>query len=399
VPAGPIWDQWLRSEHTRRERAGLSRSLEGVGRRGRWLIDDEGRQLLNYASNDYLGLSVHPDVALGAMRALARGTGSTASRLMAGTDDSYLALENKLAWLHGADAALIFGSGYLANVGTISALVGRHDTVFSDQLNHASIVDGCLLSGADVRRFHHCDVNQLEAMLATARDSGGHRLLIVTESVFSMDGDVAPLRELVELRDRFGAALLVDESHAIGMFGKEGTGYSDELGVADSVDLRLGTFGKALGSYGAYVVAERNWIDHLLNSARTFIFSTALPPPVIGAVDAAIDVLRAAEAERQITKLLAAELRRSFVQMGLNVLGSTTQIVPIVIGSSQGALEMSHALLEEGMWVRAIRPPTVPKNSSRLRFSLTAQFTPDDVARTAEAVARCVARVRPALAS
>jgi 7-keto-8-aminopelargonate synthetase-like enzyme len=251
-------------------------------------------------------------------------------------------------------------------------------------------VDGCLLSRASVYRYRHGDVEHLESMLRDADRRGQKRKLIVTESIFSMDGDTAPLREIAELRDRFGAALMVDEAHALGVFGGEGRGYSDALGITDKVDIHVGTFGKSLGSYGAYVAGAEQWIDCLLNTARTFIFSTALPPAVIGAVDASLDLVRAADARRSHILELASSFRSQLSALGANVLNSTTQIVPVVIGSSAKTLQAARVLEEAGVWARAIRSPTVPRNTSRLRFSLTSFLTCDDVSLAVSAVASCL---------
>lgn len=387
---GGVWDEWLAAERARRDRADVTRAVEVVAHEGKWVRTEQGERLLNLTSNDYLGLAGHPKVIEGATRALRRGGGAMSARLMAGTDGGYAALEDKLAGFHRCGAALVFGSGYLANLGTISALVGRHDAVFSDRLNHASIVDGCALSGADVYRYRHGDMDDLEAMLTRAETRSPGRKLIVTESIFSMDGDVAPLRELCELRDRFGAALMLDEAHALGVLGPGGTGYAAQLGLSDQVDLLIGTFGKALGSYGAYVAAARPWIDCLTNAARTFLFSTALPPAAVGAADAALDLLSDADGARHVLAASAQQLRGAFGAMALDIRGSTTHIVPVVVDSSTRAIALARALRADGVFVRAIRPPTVAAGSSRLRFSVTALLGADDIATIAQALGRCI---------
>jgi 8-amino-7-oxononanoate synthase len=373
------WDQFLGEELERRSEAGLLRSLRPFRREGAWVVTEQDRRLLNLSSNDYLGLASHPDVLDAAARAASRAGGATASRLIVGTDPAYSALEAKLADFQGADAALVFGSGYLANVGVISCLVGRGDAIFSDSLNHASIIDGCRLSRATIYRYGHRDVDELEAMLQGADRAGVARKLIVTESVFSMNGDVAPLSEIVELKERYGAALLVDEAHADGVFGSHGEGYAQELGVADQVELHLGTFGKAFGAYGAYVAGSALWLRYLVNASRSFVFTTGLPAAVIGAVDAALDVVRAADELRADLQTRSERFRARLMSLGLDTCGSSTQIVPLVVGESDAAVALSEALEEAGALAVAIRPPTVPPATARLRFSLTALHEDDEL--------------------
>ncbi len=388
------WDAFLAEELERRAEAGLLRSLRSFERQGAWVVTDDGRRLLSFASNDYLGLASHPAIAEAAARAARRGAGATASRLIVGTDPAYEALEAKLAEFQGAEAALVFGSGYLANFGTIAGLLGPEDAVISDRLNHASIVDGCRLSRAAIYIYEHRDVEELEAMLRRAGREGARRKLIVTESVFSMDGDVAPLAEIVELKERYGAALLVDEAHADGVFGPGGAGYAHELGLADRIDLHLGTFGKALGAYGAYVAGRSLWVRYLVNASRSFIFTTGLPPAVISAVDAALDVVRDANELRRSLHARADRFRADLAALGLDTGGSTTQIVPVLVGESEAALALSSELEEAGVLAVAIRPPTVPPGSARLRFSLTAQHEDADLDRALAAIETAAERFR-----
>jgi 8-amino-7-oxononanoate synthase len=261
--------------------------------------------------------------------------------------------------------------------------VGRGDAVFSDSLNHASIIDGCRLSRATVHRYHHGDVDELEAML---QGSDAARKLIVTETVFSMNGDVAPLAEIVELKDRWGAALLVDEAHADGVFGPHGQGYAHELGIADRVDLHLGTFGKAFGAYGAYVAGSALWMRYLVNASRSFVFTTGLPAAVIAAVDAGLDVVYAADEMRAELQQSARRFRMRLASLGLDTCGSSTQIVPLVTGASDVAVALSGALEDAGVLAVAIRPPTVPPGTARLRFSLTALHQHRDVEQALDAV-------------
>jgi 8-amino-7-oxononanoate synthase len=379
------WEAFLSDELEARTGAGDLRSLRTFERDGAYVVTDDGRRLLNLSSNDYLGLAAHPGVALAAARATARGTGATASRLIVGTDRAYGELEEKLAF-QGSEAALVFGSGYLANVGAISSLVGPGDAVVSDELNHASIIDGCRLSRATIHRYRHRDLDDLEDALQRAERQGARRMLIVTETVFSMNGDVAPLAEIVELKERYGAALLVDEAHADGVFGPHGEGIAHELGVADRLDVHVGTFGKAFGAYGAYVAGTRPLIDYLVNAGRTFVFATALPPPVTGAVDAALDIVRDGAALREDLHAKAARFRARLEAYGLDTCGSATQIVPVVVGESHAALEAARTLETAGVLGVAIRPPTVPDGTARIRFSVSVLHTESELDRALDAI-------------
>src|SRR5438093_2624770 len=312
-----------------------------------------------------------------------RGSGAPASLRIVGTAPEYVALEEKLAHFQGTEAALVFGSGYLANVGTIGCLVGRGDAVFSDELNHASIIDGCRLSRATIHRYGHRDADELELLLQA---SDARRKLIVTETVFSMNGDTAPLADVVELKDRYGTALLVDEAHAVGVLGPHGEGYAHEVGVADRVDLHMGTFGKAFGAYGAYVAGQSPWIDYLVNAGRTFVFTTALPPAVIAAADAALDLVRDGDDLRADLQAKADRFRRRLDRVGLDTRGSSTQIVPAVVGDSERAVELSQQLEERGVLGVAIRPPTVPHGTARVRFSLSVLHEDADLERALDAI-------------
>jgi 8-amino-7-oxononanoate synthase len=380
------WEEDLARALAEREEQGLLRTLRPYRRlRGAKVLTPEGRELLDLSSNDYLGLASHPALAEAAARAArASGTGGRASRLIVGDDPAYHELEGRLAEHKGADAALVLGSGYAANVGVIPALAGPGDALFSDRLNHASIVDGCRLSRAEVHRYRHCDLDHLEDLL---RSSPARRRLIVTDTVFSMDGDVAPLRELVELKELYGAALMVDEAHAAGVFGPHGEGLAHEVGVEEAVDLQLGTFSKAFGVYGAYVAGRGAWIRHLENTCRSLIYSTALPPPVVAAATAALELIRGADEERAALRRKAERLRGRFAELGLETCGSTTQIVPMVVGESDRALAASRALEERGVLAVAVRPPTVPAGTARLRFSLSAAHEDGDLERVLDAVA------------
>jgi 8-amino-7-oxononanoate synthase len=392
VQAGLSWDLDLARRLAERADAGLLRRLVPVDRPVEPVLERDGRRLVNLSSNNYLGLAGHSAIVEAMARAARRGAGATASRLVVGTDREVLELEERIAEFDGTEAALVLGSGYLANVGVLSALAERGDHVFSDRLNHASIIDGVRLSRAEVHRYEHADADHLEALLARA--GGAARKLIVTESVFSMDGDVAPLEAIVALAERYGAALVVDEAHAGGVFGPEGQGYVHELGLAGRVDLTIGTFGKAFGVYGAYASGRRLWIDYLVNTCRPFIFTTGLPPAVVGGIGAALDLVREAGGLRRDLLAKASRFRARLEELGLDTCGSTTQIVPVVLGENEAAVAFAEALQERGVLGVAIRPPTVPDGTARVRFSLTAAHTDEHVEQALEAIEAAAADAR-----
>ena len=343
-----------------------------------------GREVLLLCSNDYLGLAADGRVREAAAEAALRwGAGAGASRLISGNMQPHRELETRLAAFKGYERALLFGSGYLANMGTIAALAGPGEVVFSDQLNHASIIDGCRLARAETVVYRHRDVEHLESLL---RESAGTPALIVTDGVFSMDGDVAPLPELLELAHRYGARLMVDEAHATGTIGPGGRGAVAAAGLAGEVDVVVGTLGKALGSYGAYVCAGAETVDYLVNRARPFIFSTAPPPPAVGAARTALGVL---EAEPERVERLAANaraLREALGAEGLIAGASTTQIVPIMVGEAEPTMDLCERALERGVFAQGIRPPTVPEGSSRLRFTVMATHEPEELRQAAHEV-------------
>jgi 8-amino-7-oxononanoate synthase len=343
-----------------------------------------GREVLLLCSNDYLGLAADRRVREAAAGAALRwGAGAGASRLISGNMQPHRELETRLAAFKGYERALLFGSGYLANTGTIAALAGAGEVVFSDALNHASIIDGCRLARAETVVYRHNDVEHLESLL---RAAAGAPALIVTDGVFSMDGDVAPLPELLGLARRFGARLMVDEAHATGALGPGGRGAVAAAGLSGEVDVVVGTLGKALGSYGAYVCASGETVDYLINRARPFIFSTAPPPPAVGAARAALGVLEA-EPER-VERLVANArvLREGLAAEGLAATASTTQIVPTLIGEAEPTMELCERALERGVFAQGIRPPTVREGSSRLRFTVMATHEPDELRHAAHQV-------------
>jgi len=365
---------------------GLYRRLRVIsGPQGPRVVLD-GRPVLLLCSNNYLGLADHPRVREAAADAAMRwGVGAGASRLVSGTMRVHRRLEERLGEFKGAEAALLFGSGYMANVGVVSALARRGEVVFSDELNHASIVDGCRLARAETFVYRHCDTDHLEWAL---RRAGDRAALIVTDSVFSMDGDVAPLLELVELARRHGARLAVDEAHGVGCMGPGGRGAVHEAGLEREVDVVVGTLGKALGSYGAYVTCDEALARYLVNASRPFIFSTAPPPPAVAGALAALDVLAGGERLVQRLAANADALRDGLEREGFDVSDSSTQIVPLVIGDAELSMRICEQAIERGVFAQAIRPPTVPEGTSRLRLAVMATHTRDELRAAARVLGR-----------
>lgn len=345
--------------------------------------------LLNFASNDYLDLAHHPlTIAAARDAASTWGTGATASRLVTGTLTLHEELESQLAAHKGYPAALLFGSGYLANAGLIAALASDGDAIIADKLIHASILDAAKLSGARLFRFQHNDVDHLRAV--TLRAGKFRRLLVVTESVFSMDGDLAPLREIADVAQEIGALLIVDEAHATGVFGPHGSGRVRELHLEHAVNVSMFTLSKALGGYGGGVACSRLLRDWFINKARSFIYTTALPPPVVAAASAAVSLL--GEHPDWGRELLgrAAFLRAELQARGLDTLDSASQIVPVLVGDNAKTLRVASRLRAEGILVAAIRPPTVPPGTARLRLSLTLAHGERDLRRAAEAIGKAM---------
>jgi 8-amino-7-oxononanoate synthase len=370
-----------------RER-GLYRRMRLVsGPQGpRVLLD--GKPVLLLCSNNYLGLADHPRVREAAAEAAMRyGVGAGASRLISGNMTVHRRLEAELADFEGSEACLLFGSGYLANAGIISTLAREGDVVLSDSLNHASIVDGCRLAKARTFVYDHCDVEHLEYGL---REAAGRAALIVTDGVFSMDGDVAPLPEIVELARRYDARVMVDEAHGTGALGPGGRGAVAAAALEDEVDVVVGTLGKSLGSYGAYVCCDSDMAEYLVNSARTLIFSTALPPPAVAGALAALDLLRSSPQRVDKLQRNARVLRESLRDEGLHTGDSDTQIVPLVVGDASAAMTACEKALKKGVFAQAIRPPTVPDGTSRLRLAVMASHTGAELRQAAKALASVV---------
>ncbi len=370
------------------ERASLRRTPAVTARAGIW-AERDGRRLLSFSCNDYLNLSQHPKIIAAAIEATQRyGIGAGASRLVTGNHPLYAQLEERLARLKGTEATCVFGSGYLANTGIIPALAGPDDLIVLDELSHACIHAGAKLSGAEVHLYRHADAAHAEAILAKHR-AGKKRALIATDGVFSMDGDLAPLGELSDIAKRFDAWLLSDDAHGLGVLGG-GRGSAFARGGAQAsygVPLQMGTLSKAVGAYGGYLCASRAVIDYMHTRARTFIYSTGLPPPVVAAAIAALDVIETEPA------YAAEPLRKArLFTRALNLPEAQSAIVPVVVGETETALAASELLRDEGFLVVAIRPPTVPAGTARLRFAFTAQHPEPDIERLAGIVRQRVMR-------
>jgi 8-amino-7-oxononanoate synthase len=347
----------------------------------------DGASGLNLCSNDYLGLSDDPRLKQAVVEAVARAerVGSTGSRLLSGNAREWEEVEAEFAAFAGIEAALYFGSGYAANIGVLSSLLRAGDTVFSDALNHASLIDGIRLSDATKIIYPHANLSFLEEALREAAGGSGARV-IVTESLFSMEGDVAPLGALVALARKYDAWLIVDEAHATGVWGPEGRGVVAELGVERDVLAVVHTCGKALASAGAFVCGSGALREHLINRARTFIFSTAMPPYLARQIRAALALARAADGERAHLRAIAAALRDGLAAAGLKCGAGTAQIVPVILGGNEAALHVASELQRGGFVVKAIRPPTVPAGTARIRISLTSKVRIEDIHRLVAAI-------------
>jgi 8-amino-7-oxononanoate synthase len=368
--------------------AGLYRTLLTVASQSGPEVVVAGRRVLMLASNDYLGLCAHPRIIRAMQQAVGDwGAGSGASRLICGTSSLNDGLEEQLARFKGTQAALVFSTGYMANLGLLSSLAGPGDTIYSDELNHASIVDGCRLSRAQVRVYPHADLAGLEALLQQDRCAGAK--IIVSDGVFSMDGDIAPVAGLAALARTHDAFLIIDDAHGTGVLGPKGTGTLEHCGISPSENIAvMGTMGKALGSFGAFVAGTSALRDYLINRARSFIFTTALPPPVLAAAQEAVRIIADEPERRQRLHDHAAFMRRSLQELGFNTLNSSTQIIPVMVGDVQAAVRIAGDLLESGIFIQAIRPPAVPQGSARLRITVMATHTREQLERALDALER-----------
>jgi glycine C-acetyltransferase/8-amino-7-oxononanoate synthase len=338
------------------------------------LVEMAGRQILLFASNDYLGLAMHPEVVQSAIEATQQfGTGAGAARLISGSLPPHQELESALARFKGTEAALTFSSGYLANVGTIPALIGRGGLVLADRLSHASLIDGCRLSAADFRVYRHNDLDHLKSLLAKRRR--GRQTLIVTDGLFSMDGDLAPLPELNQLAQEFEADLYVDDAHGTGVMGLHGRGTAEHFGINAGLPYQMGTLGKAFGSSGAYLAGPLTLIRYLMNTSRSFIFTTAPPPSSAAAVTAALQIIQREPERRARLWANRERLFTGLTRLGFNLSLSVSPIMPILVGDAETALSFAAYLFREGVYAPAIRPPTVPNETSRVRVTVTSEHT------------------------
>lgn len=378
---------FITEELERIEAAGLKRVLRLVDGPQGARVRVDGKEALLLCSNDYLGLANHPLIKEAAIKATERyGAGAGASRLVSGNMEPHRELEERIRQFKSTEASLLFNSGYNANIGCITALAGRDTEIFSDRLNHASIVDACVLSRAKIRRYPNRDADALERLL---KKSTAKERLIVTDGVFSMDGTIAPVRELARLAERFGATLVIDDAHATGVLGKTGKGTLEHFGVeaADSI-IQMGTLGKAFGSFGAFIAGSQKMIELLVSKARPFIFTTALPPAVCAASMKAIELVETQPDMIEKLRRNSALLRDGLREAGCETMGGETPIIPVAVGGAAKAVDISARLLNAGVFIQAIRPPTVPAGTSRLRATVTAAHTEEDIKAALEAIRR-----------
>ncbi len=357
---------------------GLYRWLRQVeGSQGpRMLVD--GREAILFASSDYLGLASHPRLKEAARRAIDRyGCSASAARLISGNHSLYTQLEERLARFKETEAALVFSTGYQANLGVISALTDSQDTVFSDELNHASIVDGCRLSRAQVRVFAHNDLDGLEQLLRA--EPAARRKLIIVDGLYSMDGDLAPLPEIVTLAEQYGCMTMVDDSHGIGVLGEGGRGTAEATGMLGRTDIETGSLAKALGAFGAYVVGSRTLIDYLINRARSFMFTCAMPPAVLATVLEALAVMEEEPERRDRLWDNTRYLRAGLQEAGFNTGQSQTQIIPLIVGEGERTMRCCQELLNRGVYAQGIRYPSVPRGTERIRLTVTASHSKADL--------------------
>ena len=371
--------EWIESDLERIKEKDLFRILTELETGQSPDITISGKNYILLGSNGYLGLSVDPAVKKAALEALEKyGAGSGGSRLVSGSTDLHRELEDCIARFKKTEAAILFSSGYLANVGTISSLVGEGDVVYSDELNHASIIDGCRLSKAEIKIYPHLDTEGLESLLR--EDSARKcRKLVVTDTVFSMDGDVAPLKEITELSEKYGAALMVDEAHATGVLGKRGSGATEYIGVEERVPIVMGTLSKAVGSLGGYVAGSQKLIDFIRNRVRSYIFDTSLPAPSLAASITAIHIIENEPERRERLWSLIHRFKAGIESIGLTVMPSDSAIVPVLVGEAAPALRFASMLRERGVYTPAVRPPSVPPGMCRIRVTLMATHTEEQI--------------------
>ena len=375
---------WLDTACAELEQTGLRRHLRTVMSAPTGTINLDGIDVVLLGSNNYLGLSTHPKVIAAAVEATQTfGTGASGSRLISGNNELYTTLEANLAKAKGTEAALVFSSGYAANTSVIPVLAGEGDLILSDALNHASIIDGCRLSRAGKQVYRHCDIEHLRALLSESAEF--RRRLIVTDGVFSMDGDIAPLPDICDLAAEHNAMVLVDDAHGFGVLGKDGSGTMAHFGLEGKGIVQMGTLSKGVGALGGYIAGSRSLIELLINRARGFIFTTGLPPATLAAANASLDVMRSEPKLQQRLFSHAKHLKTALIDLGYTLLPSETQILPVVLGSPQRATSVAEALLTEGVFAPAIRPPAVPSGMSRLRLTVMATHTEMEIRKAIDA--------------
>lgn len=382
------FDQFLHGELKSIDEAGLLRSLRRIETPQQVEVHSGDRELINFSSNDYLGLAAHESLRMAAQDGVeALGAGAGSARLISGSQTIAHELEAALAAFKQTEAALSFSSGYAAALGVVPALVGQGDVLVIDKLVHASLVDAARLSGAKLRVFKHNDLAELETILQWASGREGNTL-VITESVFSMDGDLAPVRDLVQLKNRYGAWLMLDEAHATGLYGEDRRGIAEEMGVADGVEVQLGTLGKALGAAGGYICGSQALIDLLVNRARSFIFSTAPVPAQLAAAKRGVELVQSNEGEVLRTRLWANvdALKNGLIQQGWKLPVVRSAILPLIIGDEREALALAECLREAGVWVPAVRYPTVARGAARLRVTVSAAHQPKHLDALLEAL-------------
>jgi 8-amino-7-oxononanoate synthase len=365
------WNKWINDQLLTLKTSGLKRNLTPVSQAAQPIIVRNKAKLINFSSNNYLGLANHPKIIQEMKKGLLEGASHASSRSLVGTTEALKQLENKLAKFHKHEAALIFSNGYMANVGVLSSFLSYHDVVLSDRLNHASIVDGIRLSQAQFIRYRHNDTDHLHEQLQKIYHHK-RRIWVVTDTVFSMDGDIAKLQELISLKERYEFALMVDEAHGGGVFGSQGQGVVEQEGLSKYIDIHIGTCSKAFGVYGAYVIANKNWIDFLLNRCRSFIYTTALPPAIIRGISESLRLIKQGDHLRKDLHEKSGYFRKHLKDFGFHTFDSASQIIPILIGDETKTVLFSHKLEQNGILSLPIRPPSVPIHTSRLRFSIMA---------------------------
>jgi 8-amino-7-oxononanoate synthase len=377
-------DRIFLDELQRLKEVGLYRQMKYLQSPQQPYLKIAGKNCLMLSSNSYLGLCNDPRLKQAAIDAMEKyGVGSGGSRLTTGSYEVHKKLEDEIAAFKGTEAALIFNTGYMANVGAISSITGKGWVIFSDRFNHASIIDGCRLSGAEIIVYKHCDASDLEAKAQSHR---GRRALVVTDGLFSVDGDIAPLPEIVKVVKKYNMLLMVDDAHATGILGENGRGTAEHFGLQNEIDIQMGTLSKALASEGGFIAGKRDLIDYLANKARSFIFSTALAPSTVAVSLKALEIVQTQPQLRQSLTANSVWFRKKLKEAGFNVSDFPAPIISVILGSSELTVNFSNRLMEKNIFVSAIRPPTVPQGTSRLRINLMATHTTDDLERAIDAM-------------